>query len=623
MNQYQFFQPLGCAQADAEALKEHLVTSVGFLPDKCVLMTDTSPPFADRSTYPTKENILLLLEDLAAKSWQPHDQVWFFFSGYGVNQDGQDYLMPVEGHPDLVVTTGIDVRGLLQSFQVGRTDALVLLDINRAFGTQANAYVGKEILEVAKELQVPTILSCQAEQFSYESSELGHGFFTAALTEALRSQNANTVGQLANYLNTRIPELCQHHWRPTQNPAVAIPNTEQVILPKLRSVENNQPKFTPEPTSEEVVFLGSSQAAPKLEEKPIIAGAEKQEGQEKQEKQEKQEEISPLTSSSPSPSEASSTKESKSQNPTPDIATTKQEQKKNIATESSGKNFLLWTGAGMMFLSLIVAFMFRNLAGSRNSEQLPTLPNTPRNENRRTVRRMPNPTDVPQTTPDSSTNNNNSRQENNRQENQLSASTPQSQPEKRALAELAKMSKNANQANDLGEAIAQARKIKSGARGYEQAQENIQVWSRMILDLAEERMKQGQYPQAIAAAQLLTKEDPNYQQAQEAINQWRPGAKQFLSNKTLIDAASALVKPRQASTYNRAIEVAKRVPPGEAGYELAQKSINQWSQQILDIANARAANGDVKSAISTATLVPEGTAAYTKAQDAIQKWQKK
>jgi uncharacterized caspase-like protein len=640
INQYQFFQPLGCAQADAEALKEYLVSEVGFLPEQCVLMTDTSPTFADMSTYPTKENILLLLENLAAKSWQPHDQVWFFFSGYGVNQDGQDYLMPVEGHPDLVVTTGIDIRGLLQSLQVARTDILVLLDINRAFGTQANAYVGKETLEVAKELPVPTILSCQSEQFSYESSELGHGFFTAALIEALRSQNANTVGQLANYLSTRIPELCQHHWRPTQNPAIAIPNSEQVILPKLRLVENNQPNnqsnrqplVTP-PPAEEVIFLGESQSAPKLEESPMISGteAQKQEG-----------EVPPLPTppSSFSSSELSSVKEPKSESTVPDNATTnnttnKQEEKK-ATTASSGNNLLLLLGAGMMLLSLIVAFMFRNLADSTDTEQFQASPNTTTNENRRTVKRVPNST-TPQRRPLSSTGRNNSQdnsrqdsnsqdnnsQDNNRQENQLPASTVQPQQEKRALAELAKMSKNPNQANDLSEAIAQARRIKPGVRGYEQAQENIQVWSRMILDLAEERMKQGQFPQAIAAAQLLTREDPLYQQAQEAINQWRPSAKQFLSNKTLIDAATALVRPRQASTYNRAIEVAKRVPQGEAGYELAQKSINQWSQQILDIANARAAAGDLKSAISTATLVPEGTSAYNKAQDAIQKWQKK
>lgn len=75
INQYQLFQPLSCAQADAEALEDFLVTEAGFLPKHCLLMTDTSPPIGDRSTYPTKENILLLLEDLAATSWQDRKSV--------------------------------------------------------------------------------------------------------------------------------------------------------------------------------------------------------------------------------------------------------------------------------------------------------------------------------------------------------------------------------------------------------------------------------------------------------------------------------------------------------------------------------------------------------------------
>ncbi len=185
INQYHLFQPLGCAQADAEALKDFLVTEAGFTPQRSLLMTDTSPPIADRSTYPTKENILLLLEDLAAQSWQPQDCVWLFFSGYGINYKGQDYLMPVEGNPDLVEETGIELRSLMQSLQMTGLNALLILDINRAFGTQADAPVGQETIDLAQELQLATILSCQPEQFSHESRELGHGFFTAALLEAL------------------------------------------------------------------------------------------------------------------------------------------------------------------------------------------------------------------------------------------------------------------------------------------------------------------------------------------------------------------------------------------------------------------------------------------------------
>jgi hypothetical protein len=185
------------------------------------------------------------------------------------------------------------------------------------------------------------------------------------------------------------------------------------------------------------------------------------------------------------------------------------------------------------------------------------------------------------------------------------------------------MSLRQTQASDLRMAILTARKIKAGEPLYDQARENIKIWSQMILDLAEGRAKQKQYANAIAAAQLITKNEPVYPKAQAAINQWRLEAKQYVSNTTVLDAANGLIQHGQASTYNRAIEVAKKVSPGQPGFDEAQKSMNKWSEIILSLAKRRAARGEFKAAIETALLVPEVTAPYEEAQEAIQKWQKK
>ncbi|MGB6295942.1 MAG: peptidase C14, partial [Rivularia sp. (in: cyanobacteria)] len=58
INQYQYFQPLGYAQSDAEALRNFLVKQAGFPEEQCLLMTDSSVPMGDKSTLPTKNNIL-------------------------------------------------------------------------------------------------------------------------------------------------------------------------------------------------------------------------------------------------------------------------------------------------------------------------------------------------------------------------------------------------------------------------------------------------------------------------------------------------------------------------------------------------------------------------------------
>ncbi|WP_448267884.1 caspase family protein [Nostoc sp. DSM 114159] len=608
INQYQLFQPLSCAQADAEALEDILVTEAGFLPKHCLVMTDTSPPIGDRPTYPTKENILLLLEDLAATSWQPEDYLWLFFSGYGVNYKGKDYLMPAEGNPELVQETGIELRSLMQSLQLANLNVLLLLDINRAFGTQADAPVGEETIELAQELQLATILSCQPEQFSHESSELGHGFFTAALLEALRSGNGSNLADLESYLSLIVPKLCHHHWRPIQNPATIIPSRQQVILPKL-AMESD---FQPEPRIYPEESFAVALAAPPLDDSSKTSATQGRRGE--------------ASVNSSQQAKGQKVQESGSRlvaQPMPETSLGVNAKGRFIPNSSKGyvsrlpanqpsipfwKQFILWGGGSLLVAGLIAVVFLRNQETFRIKQISSASPNATVSD-RQVVENLPSDRTPPVRL-------------NNQSSAQITSSS-QSKKRNQAVLDLAKMSLRQTQASDLSMAIATARKIQPGEPLYEQAQENIKIWSQMILDLAEGRAKQRQYASAIAAARLITKDEAPYAKAQAAINLWRLEGKQYVSNKTLLDAANALIKSEQASTYNRAIEVAKKVPPGQPGFDTAQKSINNWSEKILDLAKRRAAEGERNAAIATAALVPEETGAYEDAQDAIQKWQKK
>ncbi|MEH2111581.1 caspase family protein [Nostoc sp.] len=608
INQYQLFQPLSCAQADAEALDDFLVTEAGFLPEHCLVMTDTSPPIGDRSTYPTKENILLLLEDLAAKSWQPEDYLWLFFSGYGVNYKGKDYLMPAEGNPELVQETGIELRSLMQSLQLADLNVLLLLDINRAFGTQADAPVGEETIELAQELQLATILSCQPEQFSHESSELGHGFFTAALLEALGSGNGSNLADLESYLSLIVPKLCHHHWRPVQNPATIIPSRQQVILPELTVESDFQAESVIYPEESFAVAL----AAPPLDDSSRTSAERGRRGEatvksSQQVKSQKVQESSGSLVAQPmaETSLGVSTRGRFIPNSSKGYVSRLPPNQPSIPF---WKQFILWGGGSLLVAGLIAVVFLRNQETFR-IKQISSTSSNANVSDRQVIENLPSDSTPPV-----------------RLKNQSSAqivSNSESKKRNQAVLDLAKMSLRQTQASDLSMAIATARKIQSGEPLYEQAQENIQIWSQMILDLAEGRAKQRQYASAIAAARLITKDEAPYAKAQAAINLWRLEGKQYVSNRTLLDAANALIKSEQASTYNRAIEVAKKVPADQPGFDTAQKSINKWSEKILDLAKRRATEGERNAAIATAALVPEETAAYEDAQDAIQKWQKK
>ncbi|MDH6086731.1 caspase family protein [Umezakia ovalisporum] len=638
INQYQSFQPLRCAQADAEVLNNFLVQEGGLVQQHCVLISDSSPPIRQRSTYPTKQNILMLLEDLTATCWQPQDHLWLFFSGYGLSYNGKDYLMPVEANPELVEETGIEVRSLMQSLQLAEINTLLLLDINRAFGTQASSPVGLEIIELAKELQTATILSCQSDQFSHESSELGHGFFTAALLEALRSGNASNLTDLENYLSLLTPELCQHYWRPTQNPVTIFPSKSPPILPQLELPKYNQlisnviqtsgsePVIFPEETfavaltapplgittsknlaktqkttvwekhqglettlanqSQSVNLSNLIPAIGQLEEQPLSTSAQQQDL-----KQQNHVNGDKATGARFIPN---------ARQPNPS------RYSNNQADSPLWKQFLFWGGGTLLVVALISVVVLRNQAKFLQVKEISRPLAT-------TAVPEPNAGSVSETSPTTL------RAEN--QSNAQIASNSESQKQSQALLDLAKISLRPTQASDLAQAIATASKIQPGEPLYEQAQDNIKIWSRMILDLAESRAQEKEYTNAIAAAQLVSPDQALYPEAQAAISQWQLEAQQYLGNQTVLDAAQALIRPGQASTYNRAIEVARRVPPGQLGFDSAQKYINEWSEKILDLAKSRADQGDIQGAIETATLVPELTAVYEDAQEAIQKWQ--
>ncbi|MGI2903976.1 caspase family protein [Tolypothrix sp. VBCCA 56010] len=624
INQYQFFQPLGCAQADAEAVLDFFVTQAGFSSQQCLLMTDTSPPIGNRSTYPSKENILVLLEDLVANFWQPQDYVWLFFSGYGVNYNGNDYLMPQEGNPAEVLHTGIQVRSLMQSLQFANLNVVLVFDINRTFGAQGNTLVGKETLDLAQELQIATILSCQSEQFSYESNELGHGIFTEALLAALHSGHGSSLTELKNYLSLRTPEFSQHYWRPTQNPVVIIPSKPQQILPyQAQTSDSDEASIFP---TEEIFAVAVS--APSLQENSFRDSAQLQ-----------QVPLEPLTwgeaptissisrsfGGGQATSEDISTQDSKQTttgrrfipSPEPYVSQLSASHTTNFPQKRRRyarlwKQLVLWGVGTTMVLTSIVLICVRNKTGFRFAEILPKASNTAKSDIN--VVKTPTVRSISETTAPVTPKN---------QPNSQTAFISKSQQRNQAVLDLAKKSLRQTQASDLRMAILTARKIKAGEPLYDQAQENIKIWSQMILDLAEGRAKQKQYSSAIAAAALITKSEPNYPKAQAAITQWRLEAKQYVSNSTVLDAANGLIQPGQASTYNRAIEVAKKVSPGQPGFDEAQKSMNKWSQIILSLAKKRAARGEFKAAIETATLVPEVTAPYEEAQTAIQKWRKK
>ncbi|MGJ3251599.1 MAG: caspase family protein [Elainellaceae cyanobacterium] len=621
INQYQFFQPLMYGQWDAQALHHFLTTQGGFSSKHCQLLTDISPSVKRRSTLAKSDTIQATIAHICHERIQSSDTIWFFFSGYGVQFDGNDYLMLADSDPSDLPQSGFAIEDLFASLKEAPTDnMLVLLDIKRSQGSMAESNVGAHTAALAEEHGIATILSCKADQFSHETLTLRQGLFTSALLEGLRDHGCVTLEHLVQHLGDRLPQLSEQHWRPKQEPLAIIPDSRryQLILPG-KVLSSNHPALPPSP--------------PDSGESPI--------------------EEAPLSHSQPisNPDDRPDDRTNRKAGKLNELDESGELDESDDASKSFWKKFTLW--GGLIVLVLLLGVLLRNQIFSRSQEtagtagattnSAPDEPSDGATESSTPAAESLNTDEPPyelalaalrderyedvltwlDQVPSSEQDENyadlraeaeelyaQSRQQNQQILNQAIASLGQ-----------ARQLTPTNQASDFSRAITQARAIEPGQPLYEQAQQHIQRWSGVILDLAKARANAGDYAGAIAAARLIPPEQTEiYEAAQQSIQDWQPVVDQQTANQQAIQDARAMLQPGQASSYSRAISKLRTIQETQPSYDEAQRLIEAWSQDILTLARDRAAWGSLYNAIDTAALVPQGTSAYAPAREDIERW---
>ncbi|MEY3065340.1 caspase family protein [Planktothrix agardhii] len=584
INQYQYLQPLNYAQKDAEAIYEYLVDVAGFPRDQSLLITDKSPQMSKMSTYPNRENIVDWVESFCKEQLGPEDVLWFFFSGHGFAKDGRDYLLPIDGNPTQLETTGIPIQELFDYFKAAATDKiLVLLDINRAQGAHAGESVGTQTAEIARKLKIPTILSCQPEQLSRETSALRQGFFTSVLLEGLKAGQFSTLDRLIHGLEKRLPEVTEQHLRPRQNPVFAVypaSKLQQVLLPEIRQVAINLSNGIRE-INMATVESHQNGTAP-VSEDPLKLSLSSDQGNGDRGSATGE----PVEPGNLPPNSPASVIQMNSQPPASSTEDT--------MTESSFlQRLILWSGATALVLLLGVFLtnkpIFLGQKTAKSSVETSTVVKTPK----------PLPaTTKPESTPP----------------------TPTPASPVQLLDESKLLLKDAS-ASDFSKAIAIIRQIPASDPQYKEAQGDIEHWSKTILVIAQGRALSQNLPGAVDAIKLLPDANPEiYQQGQKQLEEWEAQLKVLNNNQGILSQAKALIKPGQASSYSDAIGLVQKIPADQPGYLEAEKLIDQWGNQIWEIAQSRAKKKQYDNAIEAAKLVPENTSAYDAAKKAIADW---
>ena len=657
INGYQFFQPLSYAQADAQALQQFLLEESDLSLQKSLLFTDTSDRIAEKSTYPTKENILYGINNQVRqhsngvqKSKTSNSSIlWFFFSGYGANYNGEDYLMPIDGQPNDIPNTGISMRSLFEFLQQqGASKIIAILDMNRSPGIMGVNTVGEQTVELAAQMGIAAILSCRPQEFSHEVSSLGNGIFTTALLEALRYYSSDiTLDLLEGYLQKRLPELSEHHWRPVQTPVIVLPGlkaSKQLILLSAQTNQTNWEGMTmvnSQVNSLQANSGNNSNSTNNGKGKGVATQVRETNGKNN-------------SSNNSKVNSNKLVKDNKSKTP----------KSKNSRKKIAWWEWLVLGTSGALLFTLLVGevrkLFNRNLAITQNPTESPsniTSPPTEPESNSNTSSSTTKPEANSNVTspvvplppsPSPNSQNQNFQPENNAspspesivkvptappfvpQSNNIaksSNSSPESTEstsqklESREILNKARILIQSSQASGFSKAIKEVRKVKSNDPLYQEARADIKRWSQVILDIAQGRAAQNNFTDAIAAAQLVPLDVKDiHTQAQTSIELWNTQMEQQRLNNLIIQAAKKLISPTQASSYNQAITTLKQISSNQPRYQEAQHLISQWSKRIYLMANSRAARGNFTLAIQTANLVPEDGPFYESAKKAIARW---
>lgn len=178
--------------------------------------------------------------------------------------------------------------------------------------------------------------------------------------------------------------------------------------------------------------------------------------------------------------------------------------------------------------------------------------------------------------------------------------------------------------NSLQAAIAEISQIRRGRALYPEARQRIRNWTAKIqriqdqpyLDQARELADSGNLPAAISAAQQVAVSGRALsREAQTAIEDWQGQIRAREDWKQAREVALAGTPEALAE----AIRLGNRVSKRSILRMDANIAIDQWSQQLLDIARSQG-ESDITRAIETAKLIPRGTAAYSAAREQIRTW---
>lgn len=210
-----YIASLKTAVSDVNALHQVLASEY----QAVRLLTDETP-----EQLPTRANILAELSAVAQAA-EAGDLLLFHFSGHGIAEDGESYLLPRDAKVAALRYTAVaiaDVHNIIEK-SAARAKVIVLdachagASIGRATSSMTPEFIQRVFAEAEG---IVVLASCKQGQQSWEWREKGHGVFTYYLLEALRGQadfdqkGFVTIADVNRYVTDRVKQWSVSHNAP-------------------------------------------------------------------------------------------------------------------------------------------------------------------------------------------------------------------------------------------------------------------------------------------------------------------------------------------------------------------------------------------------------------------------
>ena len=218
INEYKFAGNLKYAKSDAQLFATFLKEEAKFDDVRRFLKELSSDSTEALMPYRTDMLRFFRREFDGPPFLSKDDDLWLFFSGHGIQHEGIDYILPIDGDMEDPENTAISLNWIAERLRQSGSEKIVLVvDACRVEGRKGPA------LESSSYNGITTIFSCKPNESSWEINDISQGAFTHVLLKTLKQQvrgNPLTIADTEELLQRELSAVNSQYSKPKQTPHI-------------------------------------------------------------------------------------------------------------------------------------------------------------------------------------------------------------------------------------------------------------------------------------------------------------------------------------------------------------------------------------------------------------------